>query len=382
LIETPEHQTALRKSAAAFGNFCSMSEHQGVDVSYFRPDVGEIRRPSENVARAERHRLLDIDRAKGLAILLVVFGHIVARQPPLGNDWYMKLQGAIYVFHMPFFMYLSGVVFGYGGNATQAQAGFGGYLAKRAERLLIPFVAIGLAVLIGKMVASHFLFVDNNPESLLGGLKALVWNTDRSPATSIWFIFVLFCYCALTPVALRLTRNLLWPVLLFSIGLYFVDGPPLVYLDRITFFYGFFVAGILVGQNFPAMSALIDRTYPIFCALFAASLALVLLDKYSEVAAACGGFFALPALHGLVRSNILNGSKTLLWLGQMPFAIYLFNTLFIGLAKGVLLAGLSSWDGRNFLIFCPALMAAGLFGPIILKLAALDRVPMLRKLTD
>jgi fucose 4-O-acetylase-like acetyltransferase len=363
-------------------DFCGMSEHQGFDVSYFRPGAGEIRRPRETVARAERHRLLDIDRAKGLAILLVVFGHIVARQPPLGNDWYMKLQGAIYVFHMPFFMYLAGVVFAYAGNATRPQAGFGRYLAKRAERLLIPFVAIGLAVLIGKMVASHFLFVDNNPESFFSGLKALVWNTDHSPATSIWFIVVLFCYCALTPMALRLTRNLLWPVLLFSIGLYFVDGPALLYLDRITFFYVFFVVGILVGQNFAAMSALIDRTYPIFCVLFAASLMLVLLDKYSETAAACGGFLALPALHGLVRSRVFNGSKALLWLGGMSFAIYLFNTLFIGLAKGVLLAVLSSWDGRNFLIFAPALMAAGLFGPILLKQAAFDRVPVLRKLTD
>jgi fucose 4-O-acetylase-like acetyltransferase len=55
-------------------------------------------------------RRADIDRAKGLAILLVVFGHLVARADPAGVDWYEPLRRAVYAFHMPFFLYLSGLV--------------------------------------------------------------------------------------------------------------------------------------------------------------------------------------------------------------------------------------------------------------------------------
>ena len=55
-------------------------------------------------------RRQDIDRAKGLAILLVVFGHIVARSDPLNVNWYEPLRRAVYAFHMPFFLYLSGIV--------------------------------------------------------------------------------------------------------------------------------------------------------------------------------------------------------------------------------------------------------------------------------
>lgn len=56
-------------------------------------------------------RLPDIERAKGLAILLVVFGHVVAREAPAGNEWYTFSKSAVYSFHMAFFMFLSGLVF-------------------------------------------------------------------------------------------------------------------------------------------------------------------------------------------------------------------------------------------------------------------------------
>ena len=55
----------------------------------------------------------DIDRAKGLAILLVVFGHLMASGYPRGNAWYDTAKDIVYTFHMPFFMYLSGTVFGF-----------------------------------------------------------------------------------------------------------------------------------------------------------------------------------------------------------------------------------------------------------------------------
>ena len=57
-----------------------------------------------------RERRLDLDRAKGYAILLVVAGHLVANTAPPGEDWYEPLRYVLYRFHMPFFLYLSGTV--------------------------------------------------------------------------------------------------------------------------------------------------------------------------------------------------------------------------------------------------------------------------------
>ena len=61
--------------------------------------------------------------------------------------------------------------------------------------------------------------------------------------------------------------------------------------------------------------------------------------------------------------------------------IYLFNTLCIGLAKGVMLL-FWSWDGAHFYLFAPALMCAGLAGPMGLKRYAFRRVRVLDRLTD
>ena len=65
---------------------------------------------SRAAPRPARARRLDLYRAKGIAILLVVLGHIVAREQPPGVEWYEPFRYAIYRFHMPFFLYLSGTV--------------------------------------------------------------------------------------------------------------------------------------------------------------------------------------------------------------------------------------------------------------------------------
>jgi uncharacterized membrane protein YcfT len=51
-----------------------------------------------------RARRLDLDRAKGIAILLVVLGHVSAGPPPAGVEWYEPFRYAVYRFHMPFFL--------------------------------------------------------------------------------------------------------------------------------------------------------------------------------------------------------------------------------------------------------------------------------------
>src|ERR1700688_3280887 len=74
-------------------------------------------------------RRADIDRAKGLAILLVVFGHLVARADPTGGERDEPLCRAAYARHMPFFLYLSVVVAVHAGMLLAPRAAW-----PRAER--------------------------------------------------------------------------------------------------------------------------------------------------------------------------------------------------------------------------------------------------------
>ena len=331
-----------------------------------------------------RARRLDLDRAKGLGILLVVLGHLAAKSQPAGNAWFAYLQTALYQFHMPFFMYLSGYVCYLTGAARAAPAAWPKLLERRASRLLVPFVIFGLALIAGKLLAARFVHVDNAPSSLRDALIGMAWDTDNSPAISVWYIFVVFVLTLITPVTLWFTRGRMFPLILLAATLYLLPVPHVLYLDRVALFFIFFSLGGLATTFEKPWLEFVDRSYIAALAILALLLTVVLLefDAIPDRARLfmCG-VAALPALHGLVRQSGLAESAALLTLGVMSFVIYLLNTPFIGLAKGVLLK-LMSWDGSHFLLFFPLMMLAGTLGPILVKRYVFRRIPALDRMTD
>jgi hypothetical protein len=150
------------------------------------------------VAPAKARRL-DIDRAKGLGIFLVVLGHLAAKSQPAGNVWFAYLQTAVYQFHMPFFMFLSGYVWYLSGAARTPAPKWTQMVRRRVWRFIIPFVLFGLALVAGKFAAAHFIHVDHAPDSVADALLGLVWDTDNSPAISVWYILVVFAHPVVDP---------------------------------------------------------------------------------------------------------------------------------------------------------------------------------------
>ncbi len=324
--------------------------------------------------------LADIERAKGFAIILVVIGHIVAREPPANNEWYVALKSAIYAFHMPFFMYLGGYVFFHIGDALHPRPSYGTYLIRRAERLLIPFLSLGLLILVAKFAAERFLHVDNKPASFSDGLESLFWNTGQSPAMSVWYIFVLFIYCGITPPLVRLSQGRIWPALLLAAVLHCLTVPEIAYLNRVAYFFVYFLIGCIAGKYRTQAMPVIDKTLPISGVVFSVSLVLATMQIEPALTGTICALSSLAFIHGLMRTRWLDRSDALLWFGKFSFVIYLFNTLTIGLAKGVLLK-IAPWDGINFLGFFPILLMSGLIGPVLLKKVLLDRFPVLARLT-
>ena len=329
-------------------------------------------------------RRTDIDAAKGLAILLVVFGHLVARADPAGVFWYEPLRRAVYAFHMPFFLYLSGLVAAGSGALFLPPAAWPGLARRRAARLLVPFLGLGLLVVLGKFGAARLMVVDNLPPSLGAGLKALVWHTAASPALSIWYLFVLFVLSLGCPLLLRGRPERLPWLAVLGLALYAAPLPAYVYLDHVGRYAVFFVAGALAGTRDGAWNRFIDRRWKLLLGLLLAGCGTIAAFGAGWPPAATllpMGLLSMPALHGLVRHAPAGATAILLRLGRYSFAIYLFNTLCIGLAKGLLLH-LATWNGSHFLGFAPALMAAGVLGPIALKRFALRRGGRLDRLTD
>jgi fucose 4-O-acetylase-like acetyltransferase len=318
----------------------------------------------------------DIDRAKGLAILLVVFGHLMSSGYPRGNAWYDTAKDIVYTFHMPFFMYLSGYVFSLTGKQAVHYGAYARFLRERAMRLLLPFAVFGLLIVTGKYLSQFFLYVDDPPKSLLAGLGDLLVNTDNSPALSIWYVYVLFFYSAAMPLLWRLGLRWNGAVLLGAI-LFVIPGPDFFYLDRIARFFLFFALGGLVAAR-EDIEPWFRQGLLFWLLLFNATLFTEWTKLPEQARMLLCGLAAIPALHGLVQIKALSRERILLVLGQSAFSIYLLNTIVIGLAKAGYLK-LAPFEGASATFALLLFFLAGLVVPILIqRLTA--RVPVLARM--
>lgn len=282
-------------------------------------------------ASARQHRP-DIDRAKGLAILFVVFGHLVANGYPPGNAWYDTAKDIVYSFHMPFFMYLSGYVFAFTGKHRLGLRAWPVFLRDRAVRLLVPFLLFGLLIVAGKYLSQFFLYVDDPPRHLFDGIEKLFVDTEHSPALSIWYVYVLFVYSAVMPLLWR--AGLRWPgAVALGLVLYVVPLGDALYCDRVGAFFLFFAVGGLVADRRWTIEPWFTRLLPLWLLLFAVSLGSEWSVLPTHMRLLVCGLLAIPALHGLMQMRALSRDRVLLTLGGYAFAIYLLNTIVIGLAK-------------------------------------------------
>lgn len=338
--------------------------------------------------RPVRERRLDLDRAKGYAILLVVAGHLVANTPPENSGWYEPLRYVLYRFHMPFFLYLSGTLALMSGVLTAPPAAWPRQLLRRAERLLLPFFGIGLLILGAKLVAMQALVVDNQPDGLWGGLVDLLWDTQHSPATSVWYLLVLFL-CTLAGMVLLRAGIGTTGLVLVGLALQFIDVPPVAYLNRFARFFLFFAAGAWVAERQDRLLPLMDRRQGLWWLLFGLAL-LASMSVWVDVpwyiddhwSLVLCGLLCIPAVHGLIRRPPLSRPSWPVTLGRYAMVIYLFNTLAIGAAKAGLIRLGIDYTAANFPLHLAVSMVAGVALPLLLKWLVLRRVPVLDRLTD
>ena len=135
------------------------------------------------ITNNNRDAFLDI--AKGLAIILVVVGHVIQGSSEKFDDllWFR----VIYSFHMPLFVFLSGAVAAIAFRSDSIQDGIGSAL-KRAQtkiskasiRLLLPFIAW---CVINQLIYHH-------SDSVISALILAF----RRPDTALWFLLAIF-YC-------------------------------------------------------------------------------------------------------------------------------------------------------------------------------------------
>lgn len=313
-------------------------------------------------------RVEALDIAKGMAIIFVVLGHVVSRGSVPGVEWYPILKLVLYKFHMPLFMALSGMSLGLSWRHRETWAAVGDLVGKRIKTLMVPYLLFGVIIVIGKLVAQRFMHVDNLPDGLISGVMKVVLYPMQSASVFLWYIQVLAWYFLIIPWMMqRDERFTPWILLVAGVLLNQFKWTYLLNISGVIEYLPFFAAGILLGQNWDRLAAgmLAKRFAPVWILPFVVAIVYSILVSWLPKWFV--GILSIPAVLSL--SQILHGAvaKKLVFLGNHTLSIYLMNTIFIGLAKGILLPIIPYRDGY-FVIYFIILASLGIILPVAVKL--------------
>jgi fucose 4-O-acetylase-like acetyltransferase len=258
-----------------------------------------------------------VDVAKGLAIFLVVLGHVCGGLLELNvmqpADWWQAAYDWVYLFHMPVFLFLSGWLARRHRPLPKIES-----LKRYAATLLYPYFVWGLLTWFFHL-GGDAIGATNHPTSLWVPVEML-YDAQAGP----WFLYVLFLIHLLW---LIVERNRTASLILLGVA-FLVQGialtrgePTLSTLGRVAIYYGlgFELAGILAGKTWsiPRTAMLLAglAAFGLMTAVFTAQPAHYLLQ------------FLLPACLGTT--------------GTLLIARYL---------AGLPWSGFVEWAGRNSLI--------------------------------
>jgi fucose 4-O-acetylase-like acetyltransferase len=321
-------------------------------------------------------RLVELDAARGVAIVLVVIGHIISKgEVPQGNQWFLSLTDMIYQFHMPFFMALTGISFALSLPVFKSWNEVGAYSLRRVKPLLVPFLVLGMVILIGKEIAVQFFDVSNPPDSFGPGMLKLLIDPTESAARFLWFIYVLSIYLMVVPSLFYLIGRRAVLLLIMAIILECFSWPEKYALRALTEYFPFFALGMVlwiyraIWMPVPAWLFWINSL--IFVGLLAYS------SQHHVVRWLTGVCSILPIL-GLMQRLPLKIQSFWAYLGQNSLTIYLFSGLAMGCVKAVMFL-VVDWDGPNFFFYFPLLVLAGVGIPLLIKAASVKWAPPVAK---
>lgn len=200
-----------------------------------------------------------IDVAKGFAIICVVLGHVLGFNFYDSNDpnSVSSLHDFIYAFHMPLFIFLSGLV---AKNCTDT--GFLPFLYKNFRRLIIPFFVIGLAYSLfsgrgGTFILSPtkfgywYLWVLFVCMALFGMISNFLFHDDKK----IVRLLKLFLICSISILMFVAAKKIIPETLvnIFS-------------LTQIFQYFPYFILGTYINK-FEKFSSVFGNVYVVFGAM-------------------------------------------------------------------------------------------------------------------
>lgn len=319
-------------------------------------------------------RIISIDIAKAICIILVVIGHYVPDNSP---DWYVVLHDVIYTFHKPLFMFASGYVY----IATKKDRTYGSFLIKKIRRLMVPYFATSFVVISIKLLTQGHMSVDS-PVNMWSYLRM---SYLPEAGAFLWFIWALWwMFVVVELFKSKRSRTLLF-VLAFVVHYIPMDFLPGIFcIAQFKRMILFFMLGIFVYEH-DVVNKFVVNYNPckviLSTLLFAGSLCWHLNWGDEAVLPFTGIFFILEISVMVANTRFLAKRTWLMSVAASSYIIYLFHTTFEGLAKSIIRR--LPFDGASepvFILEAFVVIMAGILVPILLDGYFLRRYVVTRAL--
>lgn len=287
-----------------------------------------------------------IDTAKGYLMLAVILGHVlIVLNPDYSKLYFTSVQAFIYVFHMPAFFVIHGILFDIEKWSKRPLKEF---IIKRLQTLIIPYVFFEV---IGTFWRAIFY-----KQPLWTGIYNLI--TIRCNVGADWFLPAMFLGSLLFMIYVKHPNKIyavFSTVICFLLPMIVSGHQLLIVAGRALLAYGFIMIGSLLKSLF--LSEKIKRLSYIGVSLFITALSAIIGLKWgSNDFYTCSVtnplIFAIGGISGTVLilgiSQIANirivtnyiGKYTLSIMGTHQLAIYMMTAVAPALTGGSVISGL------------------------------------------
>ena len=316
----------------------------------------------------QMNRIVYIDIAKAICIILVVIGHYC---PPGHPAWWRSVCDFIYSFHMPLFMFASGFVY----IATKrAGENYRDFIIKKVKRLMVPYFTVSVIVISIKLLTERYAYVEN-PVTLFSYVQMFYYP---EAGFFLWFIWALWWMFVLVPLFKTKEQRLL--LFCVSILIHYIPfaTTELFCISSFKDMLLFFMLGVVLYDWKEAISGVKRVPEWAFIAAFAIAYSIsVSGPSFGGGYLAAGAGLSLPYL-GIAAiialSRMIEKSSTrigcLMTISSSSYIIYLFHTTFEGFAKALLfkMPYLNNiGDSLIFAIGAAIVVACGVLIPILLN---------------
>ena len=287
--------------------------------------------------RVKTSKDLNMETLRGLAILLMVLGHVIGYSSDMGlkvkddSPWRFTYYVLQYI-RMPLFTVISGYVYAYKPLARFSSTNQ--FLVRKVNRLLIPLIVVATLFFVVQYVTPG-----TNAKVNIGD----IWQIYFFHYAHFWFLqgmmVVFLIITALERGKLLNSLKSASIVLLISAAIFLTDQPHIKFfsLNEVPFLLTFFILGLTLKRFFDTI--FVKRTLivsaVVFCTAMVYQLSIFNISIPPLLNNTLTVLVGATACVLLIRYAIKNDK--LIWLGNFSYGIYLFHVFGTAAARMILL---------------------------------------------